>query len=241
VRGVFIGSTILAVLVSLFAVAGMLVKTHVEPLTTASQSLSKGAFPLQDMFLLAGQTGAGDFLLAMIALGLVVAAISTADTFVVVATHSLSVDFLPHLQGDTSLSSNADDKSELTIFRARVMTACLGAAVLLLWYTLRSALDNPVGAFFVVYTVQFALLSPVVFGFWTATRSYLAALTGMLCGVSTAVVVGLWTLIGAGDRSAFAGFTANDVTSLLPAIVFVVGAVTHLLVLTFDKSSSKKK
>lgn len=91
IKGILVGTVLMCILVAMFAIGGMYVKTSIEGLVSTEHlsHLSQGYFAFSDIFLIDyNAMGVGvNILLTLIAIGLLMAAVSTIDTFLIVIAH----------------------------------------------------------------------------------------------------------------------------------------------------------
>lgn len=229
VSGTIIGGAIMAVSVGLFAAAGALVKTLVEPSIKENSLYSNGAFPLIDLFLATPTNGVNVVLLAFVAAALIMAAISTMDTFLVVIAHVLGVDMAPSMKGQKILPTSGDERSEDLIFRARILIFVVGVGIVIAWYAMKEwALGDPVNLFFVTYSVQLALFVPT-FVADKQVRSALAAKVSIAIAAFVTAALGLPAMVFATNGEFMFGLKPADWLAILPLVAVTFGSAAYWL------------
>jgi Na+/proline symporter len=231
-RGVVIGCLVMCISVMLFALAGMLVKVQVEPLVmqgARAAELSGGAFPLNDIFLL-DFDALGPFaaaLAAVVGIGLVMAAVSTMDTFLVVIGHVVNVDLALSRAGIRKIS-DLDEKQNLRIVaRGRALILFFGILILVGWLLLSTLgwLSDPLNLFFVTYTIQFTLFWPVIAATYPNLRSYTSCIASVVISSALVIVIGAWGMSNLDGSTLMFGLKGPDALALLPLVPILVGAI----------------
>jgi len=166
--GAIIGGVLMVILVIALSMIGIFDRLAVLPSLSEAQAPqhSAGFHPIADLFLLSGGTPAWtNFLWALAALGFIMAAVSTADTFLIVASHSAVSDLMIGLLKRAEFGALDDHESESFANIGRVLIVVMGLATVALWFcgSMLHLLDDPLTLFFVAYSVQFALFVPVVY------------------------------------------------------------------------------
>jgi len=221
----------------LFGLWGMYDGAVVMPsLSQAQLALhSKGSDPIADFMLVALQTDAlNSFLLGVIAVALVMAAMSTADTFLVTAAHMITADAVVAKAKWNSWDDIPPEKSTTFSGLGRSFVLIFAAAMIGAWNVLHQSGGlkdiDAVSFFFVAYSSAYALMMPVVFSVlpeqWRP--SPLWAGVAICLGLVMALVVGLgaWICMQRQVASALGMPTANWF-----ALTPVAAAAAGLLVL----------
>ena len=236
------GTVILTGSVILFALAGMAVKAYVEP-QVPKALLSNGPYPFNDAFLLAPHaTPLHGFLLGIIAVGLLLAGMSTANTFLFVTSHSLVSDILIGLGKGANYLALSEDQNRVYTTTARAVILALTLGTFVGWVLLRQTgvMDNPLSYFFVAYSVQYALMAPVLATVLKRRPSGRSVLISLTVGLLTSIVVGTLAALGTLSRpnNTYLGLNAADWSSLCPLITFLAGAVGLILGSALSKHKS---
>jgi Na+/proline symporter len=244
-QGTYIGGALMCAWVAVFAIAGMLIKTSIEPNLSADmvQRLSQGAFPFSDLFLLSfDRFGTlATLAAAVIALALIMAAISTLDTFLIVLSHVLNLDLGLSKRGHRSLNEIEPAMDRMLLLRGRLIVLVLSFAIFAGWLAFNAAgwLADPLSLFFVTYTIQFALGMPVVAGLYPQFRSP-RTVQGVIVGSAVATVaVGAWAMHNLGDETATFGLTPASWMALLPVLPILVGAAAFAIVAVHRAGSAR--
>lgn len=246
ISGALLSVILLIGAVSTFAYIGMLVKTAVEPNVsdTFSHLLSHGSFPINDIFLLdLNKHRIGILLLPLFAGGLLMAAISTIDTFIIVVAHVMNTDLG---MADARLESFADvtpHEDRLLVFRGRIIIGIIIVMVFVAWGIAAKLelLAHPLELFFITYTIQFILGMPVIAGTFKRTQSAAITLLNVVISAVAVVVVGGYTLLV--PDGTFQSLSTADMLSLLPVIPVGVGLILYgglLVVRAFPVHETRK-
>jgi Na+/proline symporter len=183
------------------------------------------------------------FAFALVALALLAAAMSTANTFLVVSGHSIVSDLLLDTKNKEilyksrkQLSTEDEEALKLEeslnftyILYAKVSILCVGICTLIAWLCFQyfNLLSQALNFFFIAYSIQFSLLASMVCSKlpdkyrpkarWVFFSILSGVITTILCGI------GFWSLIQANTKE-FLGLPVADVWfPLTPVITFVVG------------------
>lgn len=241
-KGIAIGSLVMMISVGLFGVAGMLVKSTVEPLVAAElkSNLSQGGFPFNDIFLLnfADLGLFPTFLAAVVGAGLVMAAVSTVDTFLIVLAHAVNVDLALSARGIRGISSLTKEQDAIVLGRGKLLILTFAVICLFCWFILDGAgwLKDPLNLFFVTYTLQFCLFWPVITAASPSLRSEVSTRVSVWLTALVTVVIGSWGLWNTTTDAKILGLTAVELLALLPAIVIVVGSIPYIFHWSFREN-----
>jgi solute:Na+ symporter, SSS family len=232
-KGTAIGGWAMVACVFLFCLFGMYVKSHVEPLVGTMDGYSKGAFPFNDIFLLASKSDAVmQMLLGGIAVALVMAAISTMDTFLIVMAHSLGMDMTPGGGSLDRVPEERSDVSDLIMLRSRLFIGIVAVVVFLGWFVFKETpfAGDPVSFFFITYSIQATLLIPVLFAGSDRFKSAAGARNAIILSGVVTLTVGIicFTKLTDGDWT-FLRLSAGDWFALLPVFTIGSGLLAFLL------------
>lgn len=235
---------IMIVFVILFALFGMYIKDAIEPLVLKSGLTSSGGlFPFNDLFLISDLIRE-PFLkasLAIIFVGLIMAAASTADTFFVVMSHSFTTDILINPTGE-SLGSLNEKQNILfgTVGRIVIITSTF--LIMIVWYVLYSndLLNDPLNLFYISYSVQYALLPALIFGIFYKRKNQSTAIVSIIIGIITTLCIGFFFLpkIQAGDTESYWYLRPDQWLGLLPFITFVTSGTLFVILQTIKNKIS---
>jgi Na+/proline symporter len=135
-------------------------------LNAAHISNSAGSNPLVDYFLVPKiHNNVHWVFIVLPGLAFLAAAMSTANTFLIVSGHSFVSDLLMVIAKKNTIHE-IDKKNESTyISIARSVITGMGVFVILVWvvFNVTGLLNDPLSFFFIAYSIQFALLAPMVF------------------------------------------------------------------------------
>jgi Na+/proline symporter len=192
--------------------------------------------PIYDLFLVNAATkdAIGTSLLAMIAVGLWMAAMSTADTFLTVATSSLVQDAVLVRKTPDQDAEQERNRQLTLVGLSKALMIGLGVGLLVIWVILHfsGVLVDVSSFFFVVYGVQFALMVPVIFTFINSARrpSCEAVTKAVMIGVAVALLVGFgsWGYMKATGDSTFLGIKGSEWMTLTPVVTVLSGLVMLL-------------
>ena len=141
----------------IYALVGMYDKAALLP-SLSQEALaqhSKGANPLTDFFLISGVTSAPGWLFVLVAMALLAAAMSTANTFLIVSGHSLVSDLIVAQKRGGSIVGLSTDQDRVFVGIARASIIGMGIFVILAWLLLTKAglLSDPLSFFFIAYSI----------------------------------------------------------------------------------------
>lgn len=193
--------------------------------------------PVTDFLQYGKSVGGGPiaFCVAAFAAALVTAALSTADTFLVVCGHAIMADFLVGGRRRTTYSALPDEDSRVLTILGRVIITILGVIVIVIGslFHVFELWKDPYTVFFIAYGVQFALLAALVFGSFTKYRNARAAGTSIILTVVVTVGVSLFALgrATAGEPKLL-GIDAYTVIYLMPTAAALFGFLSQALLTT---------
>ncbi len=232
----FNGTLIYLFILSLFAISfawwgsfdRSVLPTIVGPAKAAL--LSGSSNPLLDISLLPTTTSLDHGLLILLIVGLVFAGVSTTNTFLNVCSHSLTTDILMSSFAHKELGELSDPQNDLYVGIGRAVIIMLSAALILIFTLLTyfGLLKDPLSFFFITYSVQFALLGPMLFSVRRPARrpSANSALVSIRTGFSLALIFGFgfWWLSQCGVETVL-WVKTNDWLTLTPVLTSALGAI----------------
>lgn len=231
VRGMGWGTLALLIGIMAFVLVGMYDALAIAPSLSgeALASHSQGLNPITDIYLLIPTLPFwGEVLVGLIAVCFLMAGISTADTFLVVCGHSLVSDLMIGLGRGESFGDLTENESDLLAGVGRGVIVAMAILVLLMFFGLRwlDLLGNPLALFYLAYSIQFALLAPVVGTLWKIRPKARVVLWSLLLGVVVALLWGFgFALAGVEGVSQFMGHTIDEWVYLAPLPPMVVGFI----------------
>lgn len=235
-RSVVVGFIFVAILASLWVSLGIVIRICLDPSASVLGSeYVTGGNPVFNLFSLSTSVAFwGSVGLGLLAMSLVMAGLSTADTFLTVSAHSLVSDIFMASKGKDYSEINEAESQRMTWF-ARAVLLGVGLISLFLWaYTRESSLilNNASDLFFSAYSVQYALMAPILcIVFFRKKLASYSVVIGIMFSVATSLVIsylGLSALTN-GQESLY-GLYPADVLALAPLICTIVGV--FVLVLT---------
>jgi len=227
--------------ISLFAIVygliGMYDGSYILPaLNAAHISNSSGSNPLVDYFLVPKiHNNVHWVFIVLPGLAFLAAAMSTANTFLIVSGHSFVSDLLMVIAKKNTIHE-IDKKNESTyISIARSVITGMGVFVILVWvvFNVTGLLNDPLSFFFIAYSIQFALLAPMVFSRLSASYHpsakaiYYSIIVGVLMSVGSSI--SFWILGQYRHDAIFIGLTPFDWLSLTPVITWLSGMLVLLI------------
>lgn len=229
-KGALLSSILLVGSVSAFSFIGMLVKAKIEPTVSGSAValLSKGNFPINDIFLADISTYPfGPYLLAIFAAGLLMAAISTMDTFIIVIAHVMNTDLGMADKRLRSFEDITPGEDEALVYRGRLIIAFIVIGVFIAWGVTATfrLLNQPLTLFFITYTIQFILGVPVIAGTFKITQS--STMTLFVIIASAAAIIAAGGLLLYDDNMEIFGLKGQDSLSLLPVVPVGIGVISY--------------
>jgi hypothetical protein len=153
---------------------------------------------------------------------------STANTFLIVSGHSFVSDLLLAVAKNTSLHSISETENRVFVAIAQGLIVGMGVFVILTWVIIYECglLTDPLSFFFIAYSIQFALLAPMV---WARlpTRfapSGAAVFNAIRVGivVSLSGGIGFW-LCSRQGVDPILGIPAAEWLALTPVLVLIAG------------------
>jgi len=231
-----------------FGLVGMITKSALYPSLplSLSNSFSQGLNPLTDLFLGSNLEGAPVYLYAIVGVALMAAAMSTANTFLIVCGHSFVSDVLIALSKNIPIGSlsNIDSKSFVAIARSSIIG--MGVLVVAIWLALINfrLMVDPYNFFFIAYSVQFGLLAPMVVSrlpkrYWpSADAIFLSIVVGFISSI--VLGFGLWSLIQKGLKT-MAGVGMIDWLTLTPVLTFFIGSIILFAGIIVEALKRKRK
>lgn len=241
--GMIFGTVVLVVGIVIFCTIGMYDALAILP--SLSQNLagmhSGGINPIADLGLLqASMSEWGQALYAFFIGTLVMAALSTADTLLVVAGHSFVSDLLIGVGKHSSFGELSEVENTLFTGIARTVIVGMGVFIVATYFLLQSLelLSDPLGLFYLAYSIQFALFAPVILSLRSRKPLAIAVLWGLVCSTLIAVVWGFgFSLAAKRGIETVAGFSTTELVYLAPLPPIFVGlVVTSLLAVLLPKS-----
>lgn len=246
VKGAVAGGLILVGSVVLFAIIGMYVKAGLEPVLAeemASQ-LSGGYYALADLVLYGPQGSVlENVLVGVFVLGLLMAGISTADTFLMVVAHSGTFDIKyshrrhPFREDQATEDTGGENQDPShrgsSVGFARQATIWLSIGVVLIWLLLSglNLLGDPLTLFFILYGAQFALLPGVLASSYSYRFRGMSLRHGMLTGVVFAVVFGgtMMVLMQRSPGMEIIGLAPSEWSVLTPLLTSLIASLVAFL------------
>ena len=244
------GTSIYLILISFFAVAyaiwGMYDKSLLLPsLDAARKALhSGGTNPLADLLLLP-RAGSRGVLVDFIACGLLAAAASTTNTFLTVSSHSLTSDVVLVSLAKRSIHGLTAEENRVFVGIGRrwIVNCGMGGLIIACFAILitQGLLRDALSFFFIAYSVQFALLAPMIMTWFTKSHrpSPEAALVSILLGFIISLIAGFgfWTLVQR-NAAPILAVAPSDWLTLTPVITLVAGLIP--LVISIAIGSRKR-
>lgn len=217
-KGMITGTKWLVLGIIVFSSIGIWDRLAILP--SLSQELaavhSGGYNPLTDFFLLKDQLdGFWQWALGFIAVAFVVAGLSTADTFILICGHSFVSDVIVGYGKKATFGDLTDDENQLFAGFGQAIIAVMGLFVIVSYFVFQGigilTTDNALNTFFVAYSIQFALLAPVLFSVWPQRPSSGVVLAAILASV----VVGLFWGVGSAMSAASGGSAISAANEFL--------------------------
>lgn len=224
-----------------YGLMGMYVKVAISPALPkgAITQLSNGANPLMDFFLAAQVTTVPPYVFALVALALLAAAMSTANTFLIVSGHSFVSDLLIAVSRRTSMNQLPDHVDRAFVAVARATIIGMGVFVIGMWLllTTHGLMADPLNFFFIAYSIQFALLAPMVFArlprryFPSAPAVFGSLVVGFIASLTFGF--GFWRALQHGTTLIW-GVAPADWLALTPVLTWLAGTLVLTLSLPFS-------
>jgi len=237
IKGSWLGTALMSLSVAAFAFSGMFVGAQIEPLVAEADNLyrySDGSYPLNDIFLIdidefgaVVQIGA-----ALLAIGMLMAAISTIDTFFVVIGHVINVDLILSQQGHKSIAELPERTNKHVLQRGRTLImlyvpVLFTIAILMLTF---DWLNDPLNLFFVTYTIQFSVAIPLIAGTIPSLRHGPATILHLLVSSALTLALGIWGMQNLNTEARLMGLPATDFLPLLPVLPILLGLLVYAVV-----------
>ncbi len=231
--GMLIYFAIISLFGIVFGLLGAFNKLALEPVLPQAlmSSYSKGANPLSDFFLLpAVAPQVSPVILAVFAVALLAAAMSTANTFLIVSGHSFVSDLLMTLAKRRTFHDLSASEQRWFLGVARGTIFGMTMFIIITWIVLTtlSLLTDPLSFFFIAYSIQFALLAPMVLArlprkLWPSSGPVVIS---VLISVLSSLIggFGMWILIQKGDAPIL-GLNPSSWLTLTPVIAVVMGGI----------------
>ena len=241
VGGAWAGTLILLIAITVFVIIGMYDTLAIGPFLE-SQGVaghSGGVHPIHDIYLMIPYLSEpAKFAVALFALALVMAGLSTADTFLIVASHSFVSDLLIGLRKRASFGTLTDQDQIFFAQIGRLIVLAMGVFIVAIYFVLKpiGILENPLNFFYVAYSLQFALFAPVVYSMANRSSHATAILVSLVFGFLVSLAWGLTAAIAAARSISLVSFvTPDEIVYLTPIPTMGVGVVSLWLCLRFAK------
>jgi len=233
----FISISVFAII---YGLMGMVDHASILPsLNPAIASLHTGSNnPLINYFIIAQNSSLisriDQICYALTGIALLAAAMSTANTFLIVSGHSFISDLLLAVSKHTDIHSLTDKQNRIFVIIARSSIIGMGVFIIFTWVILNifGLLKDPLSFFFIAYSIQFALLAPMVFSclrnrFRIPARS---VFNSIWLSVLISLVFGVWFwILSQQNIPSVLGLNPVDWLSLTPVIAFLVGILNLLI------------
>lgn len=235
VTGTIVGQIPLFIGILVFTLVGAFDRLAIDPALTTEQAalFSQGYNPLADLYLITDQLAPwGQALMGFIAVALVMAGLSTADTFLLVCGHSFVSDLLVGIGKHSTFAQLSEAENRLFTGVGRAAIIVMGLIVMALlpllgWLEL---LDNPLALFYLAYSIQFALLAPVVASLWKKKPPTGGVLLALLLGIAASLAWGFgFSIAGTTGWQGIWGITVDEFVYFAPAPPIIVGFAVILL------------
>lgn len=240
-KGIAISGSIMVVFVVLFALFGMYVRDAIVPIAqNLDISTSSGLFPFNDLFEISSviDTPLLKICLSVLFSGLIMAAASTADTFFVVISHSLTTDVLIS-KSDESLGKLNEKENVFYGMVGRVIILISSFVIMSVWGILYyfNLLSDPLNLFYISYSVQFALLPALIWGIYRKGTLSSNAIVSIIAGILTALFVGFYNLplVQSGFMKVKFLFRPDQWLGLLPLVTSVASLFVLLIISSINK------
>ena len=246
-KGVMWSGILMTIFVILFAIFGIYVKSVIEPIAVSNglqDSISNGAFPFNDLYLIKDlvPTYGLKVALALIFIGLIMAAASTVDTFFVVIGHSFTTDILISTT-DKPLGELDEKRNKLFGSVGKIVILLSSLLIMIVWGILNytNSLNDPLSLFYIAYSVQYALLPALLLGIFMKKKSIYSAIISIIVGIITSQFIVFFFLKPYQDFSTtkYLILTADQWIGLLPLITSLVSAIAFLIVNPIILKASK--
>jgi Na+/proline symporter len=234
-KGAMIGCGLMVLAVVMWTYVGIYDRLAIFPSLegAALQAHSGGYNPFLDFFyFMPLEQGIWKLFGGLIALALVLAGLSTTDTFLTVCGHSLVSDILIGVKKRSSFGDLTPEQSLAFTTLGRAIIVGMGIAVIIVWFIFAhlQILYDPLTLFFVAYSVQYALLCPVIFAMRRNKLPAKAAMWSIGLGILTSLFFGLGSAIRlAAGGGPIMGFAPEVWLALTPVMTVIVGGLVLLL------------
>ncbi len=224
VVGLWIGVGILVIGVLILGLLGMYDKLALSSIL--GDRFSGGLNPLGDMYMLVDSLSTiGVIGFGVVVLAFVMAGVSTVDTFLIAGGHSLTSDILIGFRTKRTLGELSAEENKKLVKLGRKSILYMVALVLVCYLFLKSVglFIDPITSFFVVYSLQFALLIPLVFILGKKRLvSAKVAFWSIIAGLAIGVTWGFgWLAVRTLGAEEVLGIAVQDLIFLTPApIIF---------------------
>ena len=225
-NGMWWSIAIIAIAIGLYTYIGMFVRLSIVP-NFPAESLSNGANPFSDFFLLRDIVAPTMFfslistkvIFSIIAIGFVMAGISTADTFLLVSGHSFVTDLLVGVKKRANFSDLSESEKETFTNFGRAIIIFMTIAIIVVWVFLYSLglFKDPLTLFYFAYSVQFSLLVPIMYSISSKEKNPKAAFNSILTGIITSLIYSVITIVYMKSTSNnFLGISSGELVALNP-------------------------
>jgi len=198
-------------------------------LALSNLSGSSGGYdPFVDFFLINKDSLLVKLSLSFFATGLIMAALSTADTFFVVCGHSIISDLIVGIYLKSKYSDLSSDKSKMLTDISRVIIMMLWFLIILVWFVLKNLniLQSALSLFFVAYGVQYCLLIPIIVSGYTKKKDTGPAFWSIAAGLIISIFVGISSSLALQyGWSTPLSLSADQWLSLTPVVTVAASAV----------------
>ena len=233
-RGLSIYLLCLGVCAVCFAIWGGFAANILPGIVQPGTHLSGGTNPLVDIEAIPTSGIFDQMLIALVVSGLVFAAVSTTNTFLTVCSHSLTTDVLVGSTLNATLASLTPEQSRTFTRIAQLVIVGLVSALIVLYVVAvqNRLLTDPLNFFYICYSVQFALLAPMIVSIFS--RKFRpgpgAALASIWIGFVVALALGFgsWALTQEKSPPTI-GLKAGEWLSLTPVVTLMMGLLPLLL------------
>lgn len=233
-QSVVIGFVLVGILAVLWTGLGIVVRLYLLPAAGATGiSFQGGENPVMDVFALHAMTPTfASVALGVLGAALLMAGVSTADTFYTVASHSIVSDLVVGGGRGRDYGDLPTDESQRLTWIGRGVIMLLGVCSIIVWLIAKryGLLTRAADLFFVAYSVQYALFAPIL---WLGVRRSLGttvATVAIVAGAITAIGLGVYGLSASsrGILTTPIGFAPSELISLGPLFATGVGLLSIL-------------
>jgi Na+/proline symporter len=228
--GVIVSGVIMALFAAGWGFAGVYDKLAISQLNLAG--FSQGFDPISDILLLAPSAGQlARVALGVLAAGLVMAAISTADTFFIICGHSLVSDVIVGGLKKSNYEALSPAHNLALTDVSRGVIVGFWALAVIIWLILKQVglLASALSLFFAAYSVQYALLPALLYARRSRQRAG-PACWSIASGVIAALVCGLGSaLILQYSPTLIILISADKWLALTPVIAVVVSGLVFVV------------